>query len=146
MHVTLGFYDDVIIPPHGMPEPTFWHETDQVRLGLCLGTLGSALALAAFVSTAACQHSTTMVMRCLLRRQQHHAPNMSLPMSQAWIWRVEGNDLFFEKGLEVRFKVQGINFYPVPTLAEQREQREKGEEVRLSLWLLPGPRVGGLGD
>lgn len=31
MHVDLGFFRDVIIPPHGMPDPSYWHEADQAR-------------------------------------------------------------------------------------------------------------------
>jgi hypothetical protein len=41
---------------------------------------------------------------------------------QAWLWRVEGQDVFFEKSLPLRFKVQTVRFHPVPTLAEQQEQ------------------------
>jgi hypothetical protein len=41
---------------------------------------------------------------------------------QAWLWRVEGQDVFFEKNLPLRFKVQTVRFHPVPTLAEQQEQ------------------------
>ena len=29
MHVDLGFFRDVIIPPHGMPEPSYWHAEDE---------------------------------------------------------------------------------------------------------------------
>lgn len=41
---------------------------------------------------------------------------------QAWLWRVEGQDLFFERGLPLRFKVQSVRFHAVPTLAEQQAQ------------------------
>ena len=46
----------------------------------------------------------------------------ALGLLQAWLWRVEGQDLFFEKGLPLRFKVQTVRFHPVPTLAEQQVQ------------------------
>ena len=26
----MGFFRDVLIPPHGMPEPSYWHEADEV--------------------------------------------------------------------------------------------------------------------
>lgn len=65
--------------------------------------------------------------RCLCRllhspaapaqRAQH-----SLCTVQAWLWRVEGQDLFFERGLPLRFKVQSLRFHDPPTLAEQQEQ------------------------
>ena len=29
MYVDLGFFKDVIIPPHGMPEPSFWKGDDE---------------------------------------------------------------------------------------------------------------------
>lgn len=41
---------------------------------------------------------------------------------QAWLWRMEGQDLFFERGLPLRFKVQSVRFHPVPTQAEQAAQ------------------------
>lgn len=43
---------------------------------------------------------------------------------------MEGNDLYFEKGLPIRFKVQQIKFSAPPTLADQNEDREKKEPVR----------------
>lgn len=76
LHVDLGFFRDVVIPPHGLPEPSYWHEEDE-----------------------------------------------------AWLWRVEGQDLFFEKGLPLRFKVQSVRFHSIPTLAEQQVQKEEGEPV-----------------
>jgi hypothetical protein len=42
---------------------------------------------------------------------------------------MEGQDLFFERGLALRFKVQSVRFNPVPTLAEQQAQAEEGEPV-----------------
>ncbi|PSC70715.1 DNA-directed RNA polymerase III subunit RPC8 [Micractinium conductrix] len=74
--VDMGFFRDVLIPPHGMPEPSYWHEADE-----------------------------------------------------AWLWRVEGQDLFFEKGLPLRFKVQSVRFHAEPTLAEQQAQKEEGVAV-----------------
>lgn len=76
MYVDLGFFKDVIIPPHGMPEPSFWKGDDE-----------------------------------------------------AWLWKVEGQDLFFERGLPLRFKVQIVRFNPVPTLASQQKQQQEGEPV-----------------
>ncbi|KAL4451781.1 hypothetical protein ABPG75_007443 [Micractinium tetrahymenae] len=76
LHVDLGFFRDVLIPPHGLPEPSYWHEDDE-----------------------------------------------------AWLWRVEGQDLFFERGLPLRFKVQSVRFHAVPTLAEQQAQKEEGVPV-----------------
>ncbi|PRW57257.1 DNA-directed RNA polymerase III subunit RPC8 [Chlorella sorokiniana] len=77
MFVDLGFFKDVLVPPHGLPDPSFWHAQDE-----------------------------------------------------AWLWKVEGQDLFFEKGLPLRFKVQSVRFHAPPTLAEQQEQAEKEEPVR----------------
>lgn len=55
-------------------------------------------------------------------------PPRTAPLSaQAWLWKVEGQDLFFEKGLPVRFKVQSVRFHDPPTLAEQQEQVRSGE-------------------
>ncbi|KAL4422110.1 hypothetical protein ABPG77_003395 [Micractinium sp. CCAP 211/92] len=76
LHIDLGFFRDVLIPPHGLPEPSYWHEDDE-----------------------------------------------------AWLWRVEGQDLFFERGLPLRFKVQAVRFHAVPTLAEQQAQKEEGVPV-----------------
>lgn len=39
---------------------------------------------------------------------------------------MEGQDLFFERGLPLRFKVQSVRFHPVPTTAEQAEQARWG--------------------
>lgn len=30
LHIDLGFFRDVLIPPHGLPEPSYWHEDDEV--------------------------------------------------------------------------------------------------------------------
>lgn len=76
IHVSMGFFEDVVIPPYGMPESTTWEEADK-----------------------------------------------------AWVWHMEGNDLFFEKGLPIRFKAQSVNFAAVPTLAEQAQQRADGEHA-----------------
>lgn len=42
---------------------------------------------------------------------------------------MEGQDLFFERGLPLRFKVQSVRFHAPPTLAEQQEQKDAGEPV-----------------
>ncbi len=58
----------------------------------------------------------------LLRPEARSCLNSVLLPPQAWLWRVEGQDLFFERGLPLRFKVQAVRFHAVPTLAEQQAQ------------------------
>ena len=29
MYVDLGFFKDVLVPPHGLPDPSFWHAQDE---------------------------------------------------------------------------------------------------------------------
>lgn len=47
LHIDLGFFKDAIIPPHGLPEPSFWHEEDEVRAcwlgGGRIGSVGPRL-------------------------------------------------------------------------------------------------------
>ena len=31
MYIDLGFFKDVVIPPHAMPDPSYWKEDDEAR-------------------------------------------------------------------------------------------------------------------
>ncbi|KAL4853308.1 DNA-directed RNA polymerase III subunit rpc8 [Chlorella vulgaris] len=76
VYVDLGFFQDILIAPGDMPEPSYWKEDDK-----------------------------------------------------AWLWRMEGQDLFFEQGMPLRVKVQSVDFNAVPTLSQQQEQADAGEAV-----------------
>lgn len=43
---------------------------------------------------------------------------------QVWIWQMDGHDLYFEKGMPIRFKVQALKFHAAPTMLEQQSERE----------------------
>ena len=38
MHISLGFFEDVVVPPHGLPESSFYKEDEKV--GGLRATLG----------------------------------------------------------------------------------------------------------
>ena len=40
----------------------------------------------------------------------------------------EGQEVYFEQALPIRVKVRNVRFPPLPTPAQQAEQREAGEE------------------
>lgn len=130
IYVDLGFFKDVLIPPHGMPDPSYWHEEDEVgrrgaagSVGCCwcwmwaspLGSAGSSLVL---------RHAAS-----LFNPSPQLLPSPPPLCPQAWLWRVEGQELFFERGLPLRLKAQSVRFHAVPTLAEQQAQAEAGEPV-----------------
>lgn len=47
-----------------------------------------------------------------------------------WAWHMEDEDpLYFERTLDIRFKVHAVRFNPMPTLQSQAQQREAGQEV-----------------
>jgi len=142
--VDLGFFKDVLVPPHGLPDPSFWHAQDEASgadgwatqlvgagdsrrmLTQLLGGQGSATQVlgAAHMHTIRCE---SVHRHCSSLFKVSTPPSSS---TQAWLWKVEGQDLFFEKGLPVRFKVQSVRFHAPPTLAEQQEQvRRRGMYV-----------------
>lgn len=154
MYVDLGFFKDVLVPPHGLPDPSFWHAQDEVSGGWLLAAAGHS-RLSGFGATqeplGAVQwhHSQCCCQPNSYAKASPLASHVALlsspsPCPQAWLWKVEGQDLFFEKGLPVRFKVQSVRFHDPPTLAEQQEQvragrKRQAQHVFHVLQWLPAP-------
>ena len=103
--VDLGFFKDVVIPPHGLPEPSDWDEQDEARRAAACATSHRAATL-----------------------RQLTCP-LGVTALQAWRWQMGDQDLYFELGLPLRFKVQSVRFNPVPTLATQQQQQQEGRAV-----------------
>ncbi|KAL0625443.1 DNA-directed RNA polymerase III subunit RPC8 [Plecturocebus cupreus] len=111
VHVSLGFFDDILIPPESLQQPAKFH--CDLNLGLGVGAEGSP--------------SDSLVVALTLGPLSDEA-------EQVWVWEYEteegAHDLYMDTGEEIRFRVVDESFVDTsPTGPSSAEATTSSEEL-----------------